>query len=288
MSIESDLSAFRELALEEQIKIPYYMQTAGDFSRVYHNLDPVLDEIVGNHQVTIAGEVYLPDVNEQKQADGIIILDSDETHTGQNLGVWVSSRNWMISGTDDRLTIGYRVAANSITRLGPLEETHSSFFAFAPIESSRLYIPELIVPEQEILPEGNDRVAMHIDNVLLNDPKDFAKLIAIFDSIQDRTELEIGYYINYLNTILPLRTYSVDMTTSRAVAIEAADYYRDLLEPNTVMTSQLEPSSFDYLPEIGGLCMIIHAQSEDNYTQVIAFPLRDISKLRFTASQLVY
>jgi hypothetical protein len=285
MSIEADLNAFRDLALEEQTKITSYLDKYGHFTNVYHNLDPILNEIVGDNNVVVTGEVYFPETNSRGQYQDYNRLPPRGMLSGKNFGVRVGSRGDiepLLRTENEQLIIGYWVGLFAVNTTTALEQGRSEFYAFAPVENSQLHVPELIVPETGILPDSDDRIAVYIDEAVLNDPKDFNQLISIFDRLSNRSELEIDYYLNYLNFILPLYEYSAKITSTSFIHADE-DTFVDIIEPgSSFFSEQLLPSIFEYVEDIGLLCISVDTISINEQRKRYYIPLNSITKLSLT------
>ncbi|MCA9344520.1 hypothetical protein KC946_01665 [Candidatus Saccharibacteria bacterium] len=283
MSIESELETFRDLALEEQIKIPYYLANYDSYELVYENLDPVLDEIVGDHKVVGTGEIFVPEIAEDgSYLQALKLPDHRQPLIGNNEGVRIGKRSELDPLDTDRYIIAYWIGITTVNRVSILEQTKTHYYGFAPIESSNLMVPDLILPEETILPDPDDPVASRIDENVLNEPPNLGHLTSIFQSIENQSDLLIDYYLGYLNTIFPLIDYQAKISCSRLLQLEDEIYF-DMLDMNSNYNGVIGPKNFEFHPNIGGLAITMNATTDEygDYKKYI-FPIVDINSLSFT------
>lgn len=278
MSIEADLDAFRDLALEEQIKIPYYEKKYGDIAIIYRNLDPILDEMIGDRSVVLTGDVYRPVYDGLGRFEGR--QKTSEPVIGLANGVEVASRDNLVTGEAGKLLVWYCVQADEA---GEVELSHMPRFTFAPVESSTLSVPGLLVPEHQLLPEPDDEAAFEIDQCLLAEDLNLSELIRIFNRLDKLTDMQIEYCLNYLNNVLPLSDYEITIQTEEILSGDDDGYFSvSRAEEGTVLELSIKPSSFEYIKDLG-LSMsdyrIVDDAEDDDY---LLFPLRSVHKLSFT------
>ncbi|MCA9342433.1 hypothetical protein KC950_00250 [Candidatus Saccharibacteria bacterium] len=286
MSIESDLDAFRELALEEQIKIPHYMRRDGGYEAVYKNLDPILEEIIfPAEKVALSGNIFVSGVNQS----GDILRNvqrsgSDLPILGYSNGVDVGDRGGNLNGrfTGSELVVGYCVYMPDIS---DTTEIYESTYAFAPVESSFLNVPDLILPFSSTMPEVDDPWAHRIDVALINDDINLDEIIETFDLLSRSKEMKREYYLQYLNEIFPLCNYELTILTDRLfVKTEDSAKLKEVdldLNERGIDIAEIDiwPSKFGYHKDIG-LSLVI----EDNLVDtniLYMYPLKNIYRLDF-------
>lgn len=280
MSVEADLAAFRDLALEEQIKIPYYLKKYGDYDKVYDNLDPILDEMIGDRSVALVGEVYVPAYDSVGNYAGYERSpDSTEPIIGLANGVEVNSKTRLLTGEAGRLLVGYCVQKNPSTER---ELAHVPRFSFAPVESSTLMVPGLLVPERLIMPEGDDVTAFEIDSCLLGERMDLNKLMEVFDDLSNGSEMRMEYYLQYLNTVLRLSDYEITIQTEKIISGDYDGLFSvSEAQGGTVLELPINPDVFEYIDQLG-LAMAVYQLGDDlEEDDYLLFPLRHIHKLSF-------
>jgi len=285
MSIEKDLEAFKELALVEQIKVPYYLEKFGSTQVILDNLDPILSEIVGDNDVMLNGEVYAPELSEAKQYLGHVAIDGNELpFEGSCNGVFVVNKKILDEDSVERYVVGYSVAFfKPFCRQSIFETTHSQFLAFGPVESCRLFVPKIRINKELFIPDADDEIAFSIDQALLQGKIYMGKLLEIFESLESHPELEKEYYVNYLNLIFPLTDYTLDVQT-KSLILENKDAYYEMLNRDFISQFDCNPSHFEYTDNTGGLCIVFYDESKSD-TEKYLIPMAEIHKLTFHSSR---
>lgn len=280
MSIESELNDFKYLALEQQIKIPYYQRKNRSLSIIPEILDPILDEIVQNNPVVATGEVYMPVLNDRGYVIGSERADTTKRPViGGNQGVHTGRRSDISENLSSQVVVGYWISVNGIRRRSLLEHTKSDLFAFAPVESSQLHVPDLILPGHLIKPESDDEIATEIDQSIQGDPN-IDQLVKVFNSLQDASSMKIEFYLNYLNSVFPLQNHiTKQVICDSLMQAEEDGNYTNTLNASDAFIGRLPLVGFAYIDILDGLCVVADMNEEQPGTERLYIPVNSISKL---------
>lgn len=261
--IETDLEAFREQAISEQAKLLYHQEVTGDCQVALDRLDPRIWRILGDYgRVGLTGEVYWCDVRKDDMYDQIP-LDKGDVVFGEFDGMDVCSSNKGILASPTRggrLVIAYSVIKPSGVYYDPEDnESNKYVYGFAPVETSRLVVPDAFIPSYP-MPEIEDAVASQIDDCLLDDCIDFCRLKQLFIDVSAcMNDMEMDYYLWYLNKAIALEGYITSIATDRYIVqnFKGEEMEFCYLEDETVveLTTRFDQFSFH---KAEGLCLEIY------------------------------
>lgn len=223
MGLQEDLEAFRELAFDEQARLN--TQDDPDVQEVYDLLDPLLAEIVGDRKICLSGAVVVPVINEDQ---GRVVGDmvAEEPVEGWCNGLFVAQHDEVFGDTAyTRNVVGYSAYLGTYSSGNHVHTSQSRLLAFAPIEDCHMSVPDAELAGLDvIMPADDDEIAAEIDEIVLNAPISFTRLNDIFaEIIRTGTDLELDYYLGYLNTVFNMDDLNFDLVTASALQLDEAD-----------------------------------------------------------------
>lgn len=287
MSIESELQEFRHVALEEQIRLNAATDP-GEYSRrvIYEELDPMLASIVGSRMVALCGDIVVPAVDDRMYVHD---LDRPRHVFGRANGVQVcKTEDYFPDVPAGHLSIGYCVYLGQINKVTILATQVSNFYAFGPIVSSWLEVPDLRVEsEVTVMPAADDEVARRIKESVQGEKLDPVELTQIFDSLFDASDggsqaelpLSVKFYLDYLNKVIGISDYLATIKAEEYYAVYNDGSFQSMVTGDMHFSGGLDFTRFDYLPQIRELCLV---KTDEGSASDLYFPLSEITQAEFT------
>lgn len=285
MSLQEDLEAFRELALEQQ----YWLNGQGepyDVQTVYQILDPLLDSVVQYRRISLSGTVWVP-ILDKETGDIIDAEIATEPVEGVSNGVFIRQEDEELEGVMlTRAVIGYWACTGNVTKQDCFYNSNFKIMAFAPIESSQCSFPEDNMPDFEtILPDEDDLIAQEIDEAVLDTQLNFSRLSEIFASIPSDSTLQINFYQNYLNHIFPTDGVTFALLANNFLEIDITD--GEVTQSGELGEFAGEIDGFQCITADGETVLCLELNSEEHGTEIITLiPVRSLLNCQFTTSIL--
>ncbi|MCX6727329.1 MAG: hypothetical protein NTX11_00755 [Candidatus Saccharibacteria bacterium] len=274
MSIEEDFEAFREIGLEVQDRLNMFPDIADeDLQQIYADLDPLLEGVIEGRRISIQGGVNIPLLGKDNMVVGI--QTTKDSVFGSNNGVFVVKHDESCEEvTLERWVIGVSVLLDTvITRQTIVERTRTEQYAFGPLDTVRVMVPdEELEFIDTIRPEPDDHIAEEIDACVYVDPVDFHRLRQIFEGsgnsgiveqgdipayIDTQNSMLAAFYLLYLNTILPLDEFDIALSTERIISVDINGRVVEHVEEGyyTDIEEDTRAQGFRYIPELNLFCI---------------------------------
>lgn len=283
MSLQEDLEAFRELALEQQ----YWLNEQGepyDVQSVYQILDPLLDSVVQFRRISLSGTVWVP-ILDKKTGDFIDAEIATEPVEGISKGVYIRQEDEDLEGVMlTRAVIGYWACTGNVNKQDWYIIGTDRIMVFAPIESSQCSVPEDNMPDFEtMMPDDDDVIAQEIDEAVLDTQPNFSKLSEIFASIPSDSTLQVNFYQNYLNHIFPTDGVTFALLANNFLEIDITD--GEVKQSGQLAEYAGEIDGFKCITADDETVLCLELNSEEYGAEIITLiPVRALLNCQFTTS----